>query len=169
MRTLTLIRHAKSSWKNPDMDDYQRPLNKRGKRDLPLMTERLMASALAPDLCLSSGAVRTLTTARYTSQHLINQPALEVVPELYGASMETLLNVLQQQSDQHPYLMLFGHNPGLQLLGEYLTGEVLPKFPTCAILHLHLSIRCWSELAANCATINWLDYPKLHPPYTTAK
>ncbi len=168
MRTLTLIRHAKSSWKDPELDDFLRPLNKRGKRDLPLMVERLAAAGLQPDLCLTSAANRAITTAQYTCAHLENQPPLAEIPELYESCKETLLNVLQQQSDQHHYIMMFGHNPGLQQLGEYITGERFEKFPTCAVMHIHLSITCWSELAAGCGTLNWLDYPKLHLPYLGA-
>lgn len=162
MHTLTLVRHAKSSWKDPDLEDFYRPLNKRGYRDLPLMAARLRAARLAPDLCLTSPAIRTMITAETTVARLVNQPALQTVPELYHASKETLLNILQNQPE-HPYLMLFGHNPGLHELGELLTGEMLAKFPTCGIMHIHLSITHWSELAADCGILNWLDYPKLHP------
>ncbi|SIS93568.1 SixA phosphatase family protein [Neptunomonas antarctica] len=162
MRTLTLIRHAKSSWKFPECDDFKRPLNKRGKRDLPVMVERLRNAGLEPDRCLSSGAIRALLTAKATSKHLKNRPPIKVIPELYESYMETLLDVLQRHSDKDRHIMMFGHNPGLQQLGEYLTGKKIENLPTCGVMHIHLSIKCWSELSEFCGTLNWLDYPKLH-------
>ena len=163
MRTLTLIRHAKSSWKNPDLEDFNRPLNKRGKRDLPAMAERLRTAKLTPDKCLSSGATRAYLTATATSKWLINRPLIDIVPELYNSSMETLLDILQRHSDKDHHIMLFGHNPGLQRLGEYLSGEQINNLPTSGVMHIQLGITCWSELTESCGTLLWLDYPKLHP------
>lgn len=168
MRTLTLIRHAKSSWKKPQLEDFIRPLNKRGKRDLPAMVERLNAAGLTPDICLSSGATRALLTAKATSKHLLNRPAIEIIPELYDSCMETLLDILQRHSDKDHHIMVFGHNPGLQRLGEYLSAEHITNLPTCGVMHIQLGITCWTELTENCGTLEWLDYPKLHQTTTTA-
>ncbi|SFG69443.1 SixA phosphatase family protein [Neptunomonas qingdaonensis] len=166
MRTITLIRHAKSSWKNPDIEDFNRPLNKRGKRDLPAMAERLKNAGLTPDKCLSSGATRAFLTAKATSKRLPNRPLIEVIPELYDSCMETLLDVLQRHSDKDHHVMVFGHNPGLQRLGEYLSAEQIPNLPTCGVMHIHLGVTCWSELSEGCGTLEWFDYPKLHQKVT---
>lgn len=164
MKKLTLIRHAKSSWADPTLPDFNRPLNKRGQDDLPRMSTRVARQLPQADLILSSGATR----ARATAEELINlqlDAPLAFVPELYESCYETLLNILQSQSDRHQHLIVVGHNPGLESLGYYLTHEQLEKFPTAAVLHIHLSVRSWSELAESCGTSSWFDYPKLHPPY----
>ncbi|WP_323844257.1 SixA phosphatase family protein [Microbulbifer magnicolonia] len=163
MKKLTLIRHAKSSWDNPDLDDFHRPLNKRGKRDLPAMAQRVRDLGLLPDRLLSSGAVRALDTAEVLADTLeLDGDKLLVLSELYGASYQSLLRLLQQQSDDWKHLMVIGHNPGLEDLGYYLTHERLPKFPTAAVLHIGLKITRWCELAESCGTVRLFDFPKLH-------
>lgn len=164
MKKLTLIRHAKSSWANPSLDDFDRPLNKRGLSDLPPMAARVAQKLPQADLLLSSGANRARTTAEEVMAFQLDT-SIAFVPEMYESCYETLLNMLQCQSDRHRHLMLVGHNPGLELLGYYLTHERLEKFPTAAVLHIHLSVQSWSELAESCGTVSWFDYPKLHPPY----
>jgi len=163
MRQLTLIRHAKSCWNDPSLSDFERPLNKRGLRDLPALGERIVKFEFFPDLILSSGAVRAITTAESVGQSLeIPLEEIRAIPELYESCYETLLNVLQNQSDRYRHIMMFGHNPGIQDLGYFLTHDVLEKFPTAGLLHIHLSITSWSELAESCGTLTRFDYPKLH-------
>lgn len=163
MKKLTLVRHAKSSWDNPELSDFDRPLNKRGLRDLPLMAERLIAFDLQPDLILSSSALRAITTAEQIARAQ-DYPLDRIIdePELYHVRPETLLNLLQGQSDHYRHLMVVGHNPTLELFGHYLTGERIAKFPTSGVMHIPLSITSWEELAENCGTLELIDYPKLH-------
>ncbi|WP_428036498.1 SixA phosphatase family protein [Amphritea sp.] len=163
MKMLTLVRHAKSSWDDPQLSDFNRPLNKRGKRDLPLMAERLLAFAIQPDLILSSGARRAITTAEqvamtqgYPVDNIIE------VPELYHARVETLINLLQGQSDHYRHLMVVGHNPTLEMAGYFLTHETIANLPTSGVMQIALSITCWAELSESCGTLERLDYPKLH-------
>jgi len=167
MNTLTLIRHAKSSWSDASLDDFERPLNKRGERDLPAMARRVrdfyVERGLAPDQLLTSAAVRALTTAEALAATMkLDREQLVVIPELYAASSQALLALLQQQSDHWQHLMLVGHNPGLESLGYTLTHERLPKFPTAAVLHIRLGISRWRELAEACGSVELFDYPKLH-------
>ena len=163
MKKLTLIRHAKSSWKDPYLSDFERPLNNRGQNDLPGLAQRARRFQLIPDLILSSGAVRALTTARAVAREIeLSEQQLEVVPELYESCYETLLNVLQNQPDQHRHIMLVGHNPGLEDLAYYLTHEADLLCPTAAMLHIHLSVTSWSELAESCGALELYDYPKKH-------
>ncbi|GGK78590.1 SixA phosphatase family protein [Amphritea balenae] len=163
MKKLTLVRHAKSSWKNPELSDFDRPLNKRGLRDLPLMAERILNFELIPDLILSSGARRALATAEQIAlaQNYPKEKIIEI-PELYHSREETLINLLQGQSDHYRHLMVVGHNPTLELASYFLTHERVAKFPTSGIIHLALSITGWEELAESCGTMELLDYPKLH-------
>ncbi|MDO6594780.1 histidine phosphatase family protein [Neptuniibacter sp. 1_MG-2023] len=163
MKKLTLVRHAKSSWKHPELTDFERPLNKRGKRDLPAMVERLADYQLTPDTLLSSGATRTLSTAKAICSRLaIPQNQILEIPELYESSAETLLLVLQNMPESYKHIMLVGHNPGLEHLASILRQESVTKFPTAAVMHLHLSIKNWHELAEGCASLSLFDYPKKH-------
>lgn len=163
MKKLTLVRHAKSSWKDPSLNDFDRPLNKRGKRDLPAMAERLHQFDIKPDLIISSGANRALTTAQAIKTRLgVTQEQFSIQPELYESCSETLLYVLQNQNNTPQHIMLVGHNPGLEMLGFYLTQEHLEKFPTAAVIHMYLSVTRWDELAEGCATLTLFDYPKKH-------
>ncbi|MBN0986525.1 SixA phosphatase family protein [Amphritea pacifica] len=163
MKMLTLVRHAKSSWENPELSDFNRPLNKRGKRDLPLMASRLLTMGIQPDLILSSGARRAITTAEQIAIAL-EYPVSKIieVPELYHARVETLINLLQGQSDHYRHLMVVGHNPTLEMTGHYLTHENIPHFPTSGVMQIALSITCWEELSESCGSLEALDYPKLH-------
>jgi len=163
MKKLTLIRHAKSSWEDPTLDDFDRPLNRRGERDLPAMAQRVRDFGLEPDRLLTSGALRAFTTAKALVDALeLNSEQMLVQPELYETHYQTLLHQLQQQSDHWHHLMVVGHNPGLENLGYYLTHERLAKFPTAAVLHIHLRINRWCELAEFCGSVELFDYPKLH-------
>ncbi|WP_346838132.1 histidine phosphatase family protein [Microbulbifer sp. SAOS-129_SWC] len=167
MKKLTLIRHAKSSWADPALNDFERPLNKRGQRDLPAMARRVRDfyadAGLVPDRLLTSGALRALTTARALADALqLGSEQVLVQPELYAASCEALLQQLQRQSDRWRHLILVAHNPGLEDLACYLTHERLAKFPTAAVLHIHLGIAHWRELAESCGRVELFDYPKLH-------
>jgi len=164
MKKLTLIRHAKSSWDDPSLSDFDRPLNKRGQKDLPPMAERVASQLPQADLILSSGAKRARATAEEVITRQLDAP-IAFVPELYESCYETLLNVLQSQSDRHKHLMVVGHNPGLEQLAYYLTHESQAKFPTAAVAHIDISVRSWTELAESCGTLSWFDYPKKHPPY----
>lgn len=163
MRQLTLIRHAKSSWSDPNLHDFERPLNKRGMRDLPALGQRIAEFGFSPDLIITSSATRALTTAIAVS-HALEYPRdqIQEVPEIYESCYETILNVLQNQSDRYRHIMLFGHNPGLEDLGYFLTHEMLEKFPTAGLMHIHLSVTSWSEMAESCGTLTRFDYPKLH-------
>jgi len=165
MKLLTLVRHAKSSWKYPELNDFDRPLNNRGKRDLPHMASRMAAHHLEPDLVLSSGAARAMATTNEICNHLqLSSEEIQVIPELYESCAETLMLVLQNIPDSYQHIMLVGHNPGLEHLNEILSQSTLKKFPTAAYVHLHLSITNWHELSAACATMTIFDYPKMHSP-----
>ncbi|MBQ0756382.1 MAG: histidine phosphatase family protein [Amphritea sp.] len=163
MKMLTLVRHAKSSWNNPELSDFDRPLNKRGKKDLPLMAARLTDMNIQPDLILSSGARRAITTAEQIAleQDYATDKIIEI-PELFHARSETLINLLQGQSDHYRSLLVVGHSPTLEMTSYYLTQELIPKFPTSGVIQLALSITSWEEISESCGTLERLDYPKLH-------
>ena len=114
MKTLYVIRHAKSSWDLPGLPDFDRPLNERGKRDAPRMGKRLKEKRIVPDLMLSSPAKRALSTCKRIAEALGYSPdKIKTERSLYHADEDEILSVIKSVSDKHDVLMVFGHNPGL--------------------------------------------------------
>jgi phosphohistidine phosphatase len=145
MKTLLILRHAKSSWKDEGLTDHDRPLNKRGKRDAPRMGKLLRESDLAPDLIISSTAKRARKTAAKVAKKCEYQGVIELTGELYLAPPQSYLHVLRQVPDQYQRVMVVGHNPGLEELLSLLTRESTP-LPTAALAQIELPIDAWQEL-----------------------
>lgn len=161
MKTLTLVRHAKSSWKNPDLADFDRSLNGRGRRDLPVMARRLAAAGEPPDRIVTSPAVRALETARGLGRALgFDDKALVTEPRIYEASCAHLLGILHHQPGSCAHLMLVGHVPAVADLGRALCGMPGGRFPTCGILRLRLPVEEWREVTEGIGEPIFLDYPK---------
>lgn len=161
MKKLVLIRHAKSSWEDPDLDDSERPLNKRGKKDVPIMAGRLRALEMFPDLFLSSPAVRALTTARAIAEG-IDYPQESIVEneEIYLADVPELLSVVGAIDDGNDLVFLVGHNPGLTDLANHLGDTPVDNIPTCGICSLEFDVPSWKEVPAGHGTLVVFDYPK---------
>lgn len=161
MKRLTLIRHAKSSWDHPELSDFDRPLNKRGKRNAPEMGQRLAGHGLRPDLVVSSPARRALDTARVIAE-AIGYPAdaIRQDPNIYEASVGALLEVLAELPDECRHVVLFGHNPGLTDLANDLTRGGIDNVPTCGVVDCALDVRNWSEVGSGCGRLLEFDYPK---------
>jgi phosphohistidine phosphatase len=161
VKTLLILRHAKSSWDDASLDDRERPLNARGRRDAPRMGNLLRDEALIPDVIITSDAVRAHTTARAVAEAAGYTRDIVVDPLLYGASPEDVLAVLKTVPDANARtVMIVGHNPGLEDLIEQLTGEP-HDVPTAALVRLALPIEAWGELSATTrATLVDLWRPK---------
>ena len=163
MKRLILMRHAKSSWDQPDLADFDRPLNKRGKRDAPLMARRLRDLPEKPDLILTSPAERALSTARIVADE-IGFPKKKIVrrKDIYLAASGELLGVLQTIDNPLSRVLLCGHNPGLTNLGNYLANLHIVNIPTCGVVCLELAVDSWADLAQGCGTLVYFDFPKRH-------
>jgi phosphohistidine phosphatase len=149
VKTLLILRHAKSSWGDASLEDRERPLNERGRRDAPRMGDLLCAEQLVPDVILTSDAVRAHTTAMATAKAAGYTGEIVVHPGLYLASPEDILAALQGVPDANARtVMIVGHNPGLEELLEKLSGE-RHDLPTAALVHLALPIEAWGELNAS--------------------
>jgi phosphohistidine phosphatase len=142
MKTLLVLRHAKSSWDDPSLPDHDRPLNKRGKRDAPRMGALLEEQRLVPDLVLCSTAARALATAREVIQACGYDGEVRLSRELYLATAETYAAFLRREPRQHERVLLVGHNPGLEELVHGLTGEE-HHLSTAALARLELPIKSW--------------------------
>ena len=163
MKTLYLVRHAKSSWKYPKLDDFERPLNKRGRRNAPFMGSVLKELKVAPDLVLSSPANRAATTARTIADH-IDYPLdnIQYSEIIYSFSENALIHVIRQIDDKIKAAMIVGHNPGLNGIANYLGDRPVSNIPTAGIYCLDLDIASWSNIRENCGKLKFFEYPKKH-------
>ncbi|MDP6443265.1 MAG: histidine phosphatase family protein [Pirellulaceae bacterium] len=144
MKTLLILRHAKSSWANADQSDHDRPLNQRGKRDAPRIGALIADRELTPDRVVCSTAVRAMTTAQLIAQSTPLACEVELDESLYLAPPSAYLEVMLQTADDVDCLMVVGHNPGIEELVEKLTGED-ETMPTGALAVVHLAIDNWTD------------------------
>ncbi len=159
MKTLFLCRHAKSSWADPALSDFDRPLNERGLKAAPFMGELMRENKLRPNIVLSSPALR----ARATAEILKRSGALaaDIVFEhrIYEASPQGLRQVTAELNDSHNSAMLVGHNPGIEGFIRFLTGQLEPM-PTAAIAVINLNIESWKDVDDGCGELLNLYRPK---------
>jgi phosphohistidine phosphatase len=146
MKTLFLLRHAKSSWDEPSLADRERPLNKRGKREAPRIGRLLRQEQLSPDLILSSPARRARKTAQAVAEESGYGGEIHLEEGLYPGDPEAYVETLRALPDHVGRAMLVGHNPGLEEFLEALTGEARP-LATATLAQLELPIQRWSELS----------------------
>lgn len=147
MKTLLLLRHAKSSWDDDSLSDHDRPLNKRGKIAAPRMGQLLRELDLVPDLIISSTANRASTTARLAAHAAGCDAQLRLDRSLYLAPPERYLRVASRVHEPVERLMLVGHNPGIEMLVDDLTG-CGESMPTAALAVIAIPVELWSELSA---------------------
>ncbi len=145
MKTLLILRHAKSSWQNMHLADHDRPLNERGKADAPRMGRLLKQEELVPDLIISSSAERALATAEAVALACGYETEIEVTRQLYHAYPDSYCDVLHTRGGKQERVMVVGHNPGIEELIEALTGQV-EQMPTAALAQVQLDITHWKEL-----------------------
>ncbi|MGI9270185.1 MAG: SixA phosphatase family protein [Woeseiaceae bacterium] len=162
MKTLTLVRHAKSSWKDGNLSDRDRPLNNRGERDAPIMGKRIVAAEIRPSLILSSPAVRAWTTAKILAQEL-NYPIefLQKENSLYLASLDDILDVLVAQDAEFNNVLLVGHNPGLTTFANYLSPGLTNNLPTAGVVSVTFEQDDWNLYERPTTQLLKYDYPKL--------
>lgn len=163
MRTLYLVRHAKSSWADPGMRDFDRPLNERGLRNAPFMAKVCKQRGEPIDLLVSSPANRAITTARFFAKELgIPAARFREEPAIYEASLTKLMRVVEALPDEAGRVMLFGHNPGFSELLEHLSEAGTGDLPTCGMARIDILLDSWSAVAKGTGTLVWLDGPKRH-------
>jgi phosphohistidine phosphatase len=159
MKTLILLRHAKSSWDDPALADFDRPLNERGLRDAPRMGKELARRKALPDLVLCSPAQRARQTLELFKgpAGLAREPVYE--PRIYNASTRDLLEVIQEISDEVESVLLVGHNPGLEDFFARLTERV-EHLPTAAMARLELKTDRWRDVGSSRVQLKWFVTPK---------
>ncbi len=146
MKTLLLMRHAKSSWKDTELADHERPLNKRGRRDAPMMGQLLVDRELVPQEILSSSALRARQTAEVVAETADFPGEITYLDRLYMAEADEIIAVLRELPDDIERVMVIGHNPGLETLLQILSGRI-ESLPTAVVAHLSLPIDSWAALS----------------------
>ena len=161
MKTLVIVRHAKSSWDNSGLSDHQRPLSKRGLKDAPIMGARLAEWGPPVDRVISSSATRALTTAELITHEMgLPWDEIQIEDALYHATEEDMIDLINEQDDYLDGLMLFGHNPGMTYLVNYLSDLDLDNLPTCGVAMLQFDVISWSEIGDEIVTTADFDFPK---------
>lgn len=158
MKKLYLIRHAKSDWSDDTLNDFDRPLNKRGYKNAPFMAKLINSKLIKPDIILSSRAKRAKQTATFFQKEF----GLEKVSfkdKLYESSLSTLLNILKQIKDKHNTVFLVGHNPSLNSLAYNLCAFE-ENIVTCGILEIEFDINSWSDISYETGKLISFEYPK---------
>lgn len=165
MKTLTLMRHAKSDWSHRGLADHERPLNRRGLEAAPEMAARLAARWEAcsetggqPDLLLSSYAVRAKTTADYVGKAL--GMAVQTEKRLYPFIEAEVAQVIAATAADVEHLMLFGHNPGISFLAARLGAVAASEMPTAAVVSMQFDVESWAQVLTAKVSDYWFDYPK---------
>jgi phosphohistidine phosphatase len=162
MKTIVLVRHAKSSWKDLSLDDFDRPLNKRGKRNAPLMGKRLKERQIMPDLILSSPAKRARKTATAIAQK-IGYPKKKIVfdDNMYHASVRYLFEMVRNLDDKHGTIMLFGHNPDFNDLADMLLKRnPVHNIVTTGVYCIKFNVDQWQKVREGKGESVFFDYPK---------
>ncbi len=161
MKTLTIVRHAKSSWDDPSLHDRERPLNARGKQDAPLIGQRIAAAGIRPSLIVSSPAVRAWKTARAVAREL-NYPMefLQRESHLYLASKDEILDVVCAQDNKFNSLMLVGHNPGLTDFANFISPGLTNNLPTAGVVCVAIDRDDWMLHARPPTELLLYDYPR---------
>ena len=165
MKTLFLIRHAKSSWDDSTLDDHERPLNQRGKANAPIMAKRLQKLGIKPDMLFSSTAQRAASTAQVFADQLnFPQPKISYEHDLYLASAGMLQDFICKIENSLNFVLIFGHNPGLTLLVHQVWGLPIDNIPTCGIVSLKFGSSTWEKASSQLPSGATFDFPKNSSP-----
>jgi phosphohistidine phosphatase len=163
MKTLLLVRHAKSSWDLPGASDFERTLNERGKTDAPEMASRLIRKKIGVELFISSPAKRAKKTAEiFIKQFNRDRNEIIYIPELYLAELDTFSEVISKLENTYQSVALFAHNPGLTEFANSLTNVHVDNIPTCSVFAVTIPIERWDKFALATKNFLFFDYPKAH-------
>ena len=161
LKTLILVRHAKSSWHDLSISDFDRKLDDRGKRDAPVMASRLLHADIKIDAFVSSPAKRAVKTAKvFMKSYEASKEQLVLVPAIYEASLQTLMAVVEGFDNQWGTVALFGHNPGISDLANYFKGHNMISMPTCAVFGVKFDVDKWEEFRIAEPQGFLYDFPK---------
>ena len=161
-KTVVLIRHAKSSWNHPELSDFERPLNGRGKRDSPYMGQKLNSRGIVFDQMFSSPSQRTTQTARNICNEIaFDFDAIEFENAIYHGGTDDLIDIIQGADETSQTIAIYAHNPGITYLANYLQkDEYIANIPTCGIVSIEFALDNWLDIGDGKGNLNFFDYPK---------
>ena len=161
MKSVIIIRHAKSSWDFSVMNDFDRTLNERGHRDAPMMAKRLLAKKIKIDAFISSTAKRAFTTASYFAEaYGLKEKSILKVPELYHAAPAIFYDVIKKVDNKYNTIALFSHNPGITSFVNELTDIEIDNMPTCSVFAISIATNSWMDFIDAEKKFLFFDYPK---------
>jgi len=162
MKQILLIRHAKSSWDDAAINDIDRPLNDRGKKDAPKMVERLLDKKVKIDGFYSSPAKRALTTCKlFVKAYDKKEKNIIEVEDLYEPRVESFFNAIKKADNDFDTIALFSHNPAITAFANQLTNVQVDDMPTCSIFAIKIDIKKWEDFEEGEKLFWFFDYPKL--------
>ena len=160
MKKLFLIRLAKSSWEDLRLDDFDRPLNKRGEKDAPFMAELLKEKNIIPDLIISSPSLRTKLTAEIIAEKIGFIDKISFDKTIYEAPLSNLKRAINNIDNSFNSIVFVGHNPGLHELAQELCDIEVDNIPTCAIVEIEFDVDSWDKISKKNAKLISYEYPK---------
>lgn len=162
MRTLYLVRHAKSSWGNPGLRDFDRPLNERGFQDAPKMAQLLASQGVQPDLLVTSPAKRAITTAKFFAEILgVAEEALIKEPNIYEAHPNEVLRIISNLPEDAKTVLIFGHNPTFtEVANVFIENDFIENVPTCGVVKISSDAPTWNSMYEGNAKVVACYFPK---------
>ncbi|MEP7231022.1 MAG: histidine phosphatase family protein [Ginsengibacter sp.] len=161
MKTLLLVRHAKSSWGDVGLSDFDRPLNDRGKEDAPEMAKRTKDRKIKIDLFISSPAKRAKKTAKiFMEIYEKNKNNLVLIPSLYEASVRNFYSAIEILENKYDTIALFSHNPGITEFANLMTEYKVDNMPTCGVFAVSIQTKKWSDFKNSEKELLFFDFPK---------
>ena len=161
MKTIILVRHAKSSWDDFSLKDEERPLTDRGKKNAPDMAKRLLKKKIPIDAILSSPAKRAKSTAEYfAKEYDIPKKKIYLIPELYMASNEAFVKTIRNAPEKADSIALFSHNNGITQFANALSETRIDHMPTCSVFAVKADIDSWQQFEPGKNEFYFFDYPK---------
>ncbi|WP_373003509.1 histidine phosphatase family protein [Sulfurimonas sp.] len=159
MKKLFIIRHAKSSWKDSKLSDFDRPLNKRGKANAPLMGKRLRRRNIVPDIFISSPALRAKTTAEIIARKVGYNTKIVFNEDIYASAEIIIHHIVKKTNDKYKTMFLLGHNPDLNMFVEdYIDFD--ENIVTCGVVEIEFDCNSWKDISRKNAKFISFDYPK---------
>ena len=162
MKTLLLVRHAKSSWDLATLNDFDRSLNERGKKDAPVIAQRILDRKIDINIFVSSPAKRAKKTAElFCSIYKKDKEQIIFVPALYHASINTFFEVVTRLNDDYNCVAIFSHNPVItEFVNQLVENVTIENMPTCGVFAVKTSITKWKEFSTSKKELLFFDYPK---------
>jgi len=161
MKTIYFLRHAKSSWRDDALSDIDRPLNKRGLENTPMMARHFRKLKVKPQLIIASPSKRTMTTALMIAERIgYEEKNIKIDMELYGANVAQIAQLIYYLDEPLNKVMLVGHNPAFTLLVDYFTGKPIDNMPTCGLVQIDFAVNSWHDVVPKAGKLELFEYPK---------